>query len=582
VRPARRDNPEHYSRARDVLSATRLALTSTVVAAGFVAVGLSGRVWAFIPAAIAAVFAVVDAPLAWRGFRAAEARELAELLAGNPCRASEARASEYGVDAEVLPEGQVWRYVHRDFERRLREAVVAALAGEGPRLVMLSGEAKSGKTRAAFQALSGNELKDAWLVVPRDGASVETLLRPGMLPASWTPLVVWLDDIERYASADAGGLHEGALRNLRCDRPVGLLATEGGRGSRRQDHQLLDPLTQLRSLASCIEVPVKLTKDELALVRQVYGHDLAGEIEQVGLGRRMVAIDEIRNRLTRSHSRCREGFAVIRAAVDWRRAGAQRPLSAEQLERLYRCYLPEDLDPDEDLFAAGMRWARQPLPNTEIALLRRSLDGEGGYEPYDLAVEVAAKEWPGIGAQAMAQIVALAEPQDCFQMASVAFDAKDTVLALDLLAAAERSEDRRLSATSAFNTGVLMVHAGDLRTAEAAYRRADERGSQRGAFNLGQLLRHRGDLQEAEAAYRRADERASPGGAVNLGFLLEQRGDLAGAEAAYRRAAERGSRKGASNLERLLLRSEQPAELGRLAAVEAAFDRAEEHGHVDV
>ncbi|MGH2854678.1 MAG: hypothetical protein ACRDLF_10885 [Solirubrobacteraceae bacterium] len=566
----RRDNPEHYGRLREVLSASRRALGATVAAVGFAAFGISGRSWAFIPSAIAAIFAAVDALLAWQGYRAAEARELTELLAGNACRAAEARAIEYGVDAEVLPEGLTWRYIHRDFERRLRDAVTAALAGEGPRLVMLSGETKSGKTRAAFQALRENGLSDAWLVVPKDGASVEILLRPGTLPASWTPLVVWLDDIERYASADAGGLHEGALRNLRCDRPVGLLATEGGRGTRSRADQLLDPIAQLRSLAACIEVPVKLTKDELSAAEQAYGRALAAEIEQVGLARRMVAIGELRDRLTRSHEQCREGFAVIRAAIDWRRAGAQRPLSVARLESLYRHYLPEDLDPSDDLFAAGLRWAREPLPNTEIALLRRSADGDGGYEPYDLAVEVASKEWPGVEARALAQILAVAEPQDCFQMASAAFDASDTGLALELLARAERSEDRRLSATSAYNTGVLLAHAGDLPGAEDAYRRADERGSQRGAFNLGQLLRHRGDLRDAEDAYRRADERGSPGGAVNLGFLLEQRGDAAGAEAAYRRADERGNRKGASNLARLL------AERGEQSEAQAALDRTQE------
>jgi cellulose synthase operon protein C len=571
----RRESPEHYGRLREVLNASRRALAALVAAIGFAAFGVSGRAWAFIPSAIAAIFAVVDALLAWQGYRAAEARDLAALLSGNACRVAQARAVEYGVDPEVLPAGHSWHYIHRDFERRLRDAVTAALAGEGPRLVMLSGETKSGKTRAAFQALRSHGLSDAWLVVPKDGASVETLLRPGTLPAHWTPLVVWLDDIERYASADSGGLQDGVLRNLRCDRPVGLLATEGGRGTRSGAHRLLDPVAQLRSLAACIEVPVKLTADELSAVERAYGQDLADEIQQVGLGRRMVAADELRERLTRSHERCREGFAVVRAAIDWRRAGAQRPLRVDQLETLYRHYLPGDLDPSDDLFTAGLKWAREPLPRTEIALLRRSAEDSVGYEPYDLAVELAYKEWPGVQEQAMAQIVAVAEPQDCFQMAGSAFDTGNTALALDLLHRAERSEDRRLSATSAFNTGVLLAQVGDLPEAEIAYRRADERGSQRGAFNLGQILRHRGESRDAEAAYRRADERGSPEGAVNLGFLLEQREDLDGAEAAYRRAVERGNRKGVANLERLLVGRGDPI------AITPPQGPAQEHGYID-
>ncbi len=439
----RRNSPEYYSRWRDVLSASRYALVALVVAVGFAVVGIAGRVWAFIPAAIAAVFAVADALLAWRGSQAAEASELRALLSGKACRVGEARATEYGVDVAVLPEGQEWHYVHRDFERELREAIRAALSSEGPPLVMLAGETKSGKTRAAFQALRWGELQDAWLVVPRDGARVETLLWPGALPTHWRPLIVWLDDLERYASVDAGGLNEGTFRNLECDRPVAMLATVGGRGVRSRTEELIDPIAQLRDLAACIEVPVKLTPEELARAERAYARSVVSEIERLGLGRRMVAMSELRDRLMRSRDRCREGVAVIRAAIDWRRAGAQRPLSLDRLDSLYRHYLPDYLDPSDELFSAGLRWAREPLPNTQIALLRRAADGGDGYEPYDLAVEVASSEWPAVNERALAQIVSLAEPQDCFQMASAAFDAGKVALALELLTVAERSGDRQ-------------------------------------------------------------------------------------------------------------------------------------------
>ncbi|MGA8364447.1 MAG: tetratricopeptide repeat protein [Solirubrobacteraceae bacterium] len=561
MRSNRRENPEYYSRWRDVLNALRYALVAFVVAVGFAAVGIAGRIWAFIPALIAAVFAVVDAILAWRGFQAAEAKELQDLLAGKACRAGQARASEYGVDVAVLPEGQEWRYVCRDCEPALRAALRAALAGEGSPLVMLSGETKSGKTRAAFEALRWDELKDAWLVTPRNGASIEALLRPGTLPRTWTPLVVWLDDIERYTSGDANGLHEGVLRNLDCDRPVVMLATEGGRAIKNQTELLADPVEQLRSLAVCIDVNVALSNSELARAEQVYGEDLVAEIEQLGIGRRMVAMNELKHRLTRSRDRPREGVAVVRAAIDWRRAGVLRPLSARQLDLLYRHHLSDDLDPSDELFETGLRWARTPLPRTSISLLRKTSGEVGGYEPYDLAVELASAEWPAVDEPVLREITSLAEPHDCLQMATVAYDAGDSALALELLDRAESSDDRSLSSIAAFNVGILLADRGDMRGAEAAYRRADQLGSQRGAFNLGQILRHRGSLDDAEAAYRRADERGSPEGAVNLGVLLEQRGDLSGAQAAYRRSRERGSSKGANNLDRLLADRGGPSDI---------------------
>jgi tetratricopeptide (TPR) repeat protein len=559
VRFGGRDSPEYYSRLRDVTSASRYALVALVVAVGLAAIGLSGRVWAFIPAAIAAVFAAMDALLAWKAASTAAADELRGLLAGNPCRVGAARATEYGVDRAVLPTGQDWRYVSRDFESQLTAAIRAALAKTGAPLVMLSGATKSGKTRAAFEALRCDELRDAWLVVPRSGASVEALLRPGALPRHWSPLIVWLDDIERYASIDASGLHEGMLRNLDCDRPVVLLATEGGRGYIQPMPLEEDPLEGLRDLAVSIEVPVRLSKSELSRAERLYDGGLLVEIEQLGIGRRMVAMSELKYRLKRSSVDSREGIAVLRAAVDWRRAGALRPPRAEQLELLYRHYLDASLDPNAELFTAGLQWTRRSLPGTDISLLRRAGSELDGYEPYDLVVELAVTEWPEIDACMLRQIAGLAEPEDRFRVATTAYDAGESDLALELLKLAQDAGDPRLLAIVALNTGTLLARRGELPAAEAAYRLADELDSQRGAFNLGQLLRERGALEDAESAYLRADERGSPEGAVNLGFLLERRGDRDGALAAYRRAADRGSRKGAGNLRRL--RGPEPMEV---------------------
>ena len=349
------------------------------------------------------------------------------------------------------------------------------------------------------------------------------------------------------------------LRKLACDRPVVLLATEGARGVRSQTELLADPVEQLKELASTIEVPVGLSGSELVRVKQVYDDQLLAEVEQIGIARRMVAMSELKRRLIRSGDRSREGVAVIRAAIDWRRAGALLPLSEYQLNRLYRHYLPDDLDPSDEVFKAGLRWARAPLPATEIALLRHASGESDRYEPYDLVTQLAATEWPIIDTRVLAEIVNLADPLDCFRMATAAYDAGESQFALGLLARAAATEDRRLSAIAEFNIGALHAERSDMAGAEAAYRRADELGSQRGAYNLGQLLRHRGALDDAESAYRRADERGSPEGAVNLGVLREQRGDFAGALAAYRRSRARGNNKASRNLALLLANHKQPS-----------------------
>jgi tetratricopeptide (TPR) repeat protein len=578
------DNRSHYGRLRDVLGAARRAFLAAVATVGLAAAGAAWNAWVFIPAAVAAVFAIVDAFVVVLGAKAEWAEEWTGLLRRRPCRAGDAEARECHVDRAVLPEGQEWRYVERDFEEELRNAIKGALSAKGPRLVMLSGPTKAGKTRAAFQALDWEELRAAWLLVPRDGASVKGLLEPGRLPRRYKTVVVWLDDIERYASVDASGLHADALSDLKCDRRVLLLATEGGRGQKRlaQNSELAEPVEDLRRIAEHIEVAVKLTDAELSRTEEAFGEDFATEAFQVGLGRRMVAAAEIKRKLTTGRHEptsevCLEGVAVMRVAIDWRGMGAQSPLSSEQIDSLYRAYLPDDLDPSEELLETGINWARKRLPDTEISLLPKAIDATNRFEPYDLAVAVGADEWPVIEWQAQQQIISVAEPLDCFQMGLAAYKGTHMELALELWSRAEQSADERLQGASASNLGVLLKERGDLDGAEAAYRRADERGHADGAYNLGLLLAERGDLDGAEAAYRRADERGDAGGASNLGVLLQkERGDMDGAEAAYRRADKRGYADGAYNLGVLLQK-----ERGDMDGAEAAYQRADERGHAD-
>src|SRR5580700_4435900 len=575
-----RSDPEHYRRWREVLGAFRRALLALVSAAGLAVVGATVSVWGFLAALILAVFAVIDALLVWRWARVAATSDIDALIKGHAARVGESQANEYGVDVAVLPDGQHWLYIRRDFEEQLDAAIRGALAGTGPRLVMLCGETKAGKTRAAFQALERCELNDAWLVEPRDGACVEVLLRDGTLPEQWCPLVIWLDDIERYAAGDATGLDVSMLRNLQCDRRMLLLATEGGRGRRRyaESSELSDPVEQLRNIATCVEVPVALTDEELARTRDAYGEDFAAESEHVGLGRRMVATDELKRKLTTGQQDpksdpCREGIAVMRAVSSWRRAGAESPLDTEQIDTLYRDYLPDDLDPSDALLARGLKWARTPLSNTGISLLRKATDGSGRFEAYDLASEVAASTWPQASGASLQSIIDIATPQDCYQLAIVAYQNDDDDLATLLFGRAEASDDERLAGVSALNLGILLAKHGQAEQAQAAYRRADKRGSAEGAFNLGNLLRERDEVKQAEAAWRRADERGSAEAAFNLGSLHKERDEMELAKDAWRRADERGSGEAAFNLGILHGEHNEPE------PAEAACRRADERGH---
>jgi Flp pilus assembly protein TadD len=563
-----------------MLGALRTAVIALVAAIGFAVAGTAFSAWAFIPAALSFLFAVVDAFLVRGRIGAETAEDIKKLITGPPIRVRDIRPHEFGVDKEVLPEEQKWAYVERDFENELAEAMDRALKAEGPALVMLSGPSKSGKTRAALQSLQRSELGSAWLIEPRDGSCVEQLLVGGVLPKQLSPLVIWLDDIERYASAEAGGLQASVLRDPRYDRPCLLLATEGGRGQQRQAEgsDIADPVEGLRRIAAQIEIDVELSDSELRRISEAYSENFVSDAKRIGLGRRMVAADEVKRKLmTGRHdsttARCREGLAVLEAAINWRRAGAQSSLGIAQLSELYCRYLPADQDPSEDLFRSGLQWARMPLTNTDISLLRKGADDANCFEPYDLAVEVADSQRPRLDEDAIREMAAIASHRDQGQMGLSCYERGQVQLAADLFGAVSEAPHTGLASIAAFNLGVLLDGQGRTAEAETAYKHAEEKGSPNAANNLGVIFGKQGRIAEAEAAFKHAEEKDHPNAAFNLGVLLDKQGRTAEAETAYKHAEEKDHPNAAFNLGVLLDGQ------GRTAEAETAYKHAEEKDH---
>ena len=71
------------------------------------------------------------------------------------------------------------------------------------------------------------------------------------------------------------------------------------------------------------------------------------------------------------------GCAVVRAAIDFRRASTSRPVSEPELRRLFPLYLRairSGLAPTDDQFDAGIQWATQPV-SSQVALLRPDRHG---------------------------------------------------------------------------------------------------------------------------------------------------------------------------------------------------------------
>ena len=75
------------------------------------------------------------------------------------------------------------------------------------------------------------------------------------------------------------------------------------------------------------------------------------------------------------------GAAIVRAAVDWQRAGLVRPVPIQMLELLHLAYLPHTpIDPGDregQEFAAGLNWATERRTRSEPGDAEGQAEGDG-------------------------------------------------------------------------------------------------------------------------------------------------------------------------------------------------------------
>jgi len=595
---------------------------TTPLGAGVVAALLGRSTLAMVLIALGAASGAIAVLLALAEARARRIEvdnERAARLRVFPIRAVKGvMPYEVGVDPEApqargeIGGGNDPKYLERDRDSELRDALKAARASEQARMVVLSGQSKAGKSRTLFE-VAQQVLGDHQLIAPNRGPrNLSQVLAPGGLPGiAPGRAVLWLDDLEDFVAADEGMQPSVLDHDLAgCGRPVIVLATEGGKGLARRSNQesreLEDPIRRLlrHELVTKVELDVGLSLNELARARQAYPPMVAKQLEQAGIGEYMIAADELIERLNRPRDadgkQCPEGAAVVWAAIDWQRAGITAPVPRDLLQQLYVHYLT-GLDPTPACFARGLEWARKPLYSS-IALLR----GDDAFSPFSYIVtHVAGRPGQPINADAWDRIIETADLEQALAVGLAAYRQDDLPRAERAWRQASSSASDAVASRALVNLGILLEElkqtgdaetafrgaatrgdldgsrllgrrlyfSGDLEGAEDAFRRGDERGDDAAANGLGVVLQDRGDLEGAEDAFRRGDERGNGNAANGLGIVLKQRGDLEGAEDAFRRGDERGNGHAANSLGIVL------EERGDLEGAEDAYRRGDKRGN---
>jgi energy-coupling factor transporter ATP-binding protein EcfA2 len=323
-------------------------------------------------------------------------------------------------------------YIPRDAET----AVDAALSARRP--ILLVGHSMAGKTRLAAERLN-HLMPDAQLLAPRPGPALRDLVVDARL--DMTGVVVWLDDLERFLRGDSAldvGLLEQMVRaGAAVVATIRLSELEGY----RPRNNIRPPEWEVLRRFERVTLQRKNTKGERDRVRAVVTDPavLAG-VERYGLAEYLGAGPDAVERYDDGETICPIGQALVRAAVDWRRAGLTQLVSLPELQAALPIYLagrPEVIC-DDAAVEDGLRWATDRINETVALLLPHQRPGDDGrhtpdrlYEVFEYLIDViGAREEAAIPAAMWRRVAraAGAEARDVARAAGWTFAGRSRVL----------------------------------------------------------------------------------------------------------------------------------------------------------
>ncbi len=285
-------------------------------------------------------------------------------------RLLEVQVAPYGDDHDQR-DRSLTPYLTREHDHQLRDALAPALAGGPSRLVVLTGESSTGKTRSLYEALFALA-PDRPLLRPTTCQDLIALLETAALGKG---AILWLNEMQRFFSPAHGERAAAGLREV-LERSngvavLGTLWTHPYWTELTALGQPGDPYSQARALlthpafARRIDVPTYLSKEGLAgwreLTRSTKDRRLKDAVKAAGSDGRVIQqlsggpdLLAAYRRGPGSHFTHRE-HALVTAALDARRLGHRSALPGDLLSAA------ADGTLDAGHRSEDPRWARNDL-----------------------------------------------------------------------------------------------------------------------------------------------------------------------------------------------------------------------------
>lgn len=252
-------------------------------------------------------------------------------------------------------------YIERDKQQEVDSALIAR------RPLLIVGHSMAGKTRLAASRVR-KLYCDAALLAPLSGAALRELVEAGVDLAG---TVVWLDDFDRFLTGDMW-LDPGLLDTL-VTRGAVVVATirRNALTVYRPRDKVRPPQWETISRFTRVDLSRRLSAEESRIVKeQIADSELQSAIHRYGLAEYLGAGPDAVERLDSGDTECPVGAALVRGAIDWRRAGLVRLVRRRDLCAALPIYLRDrpDVATDDASVTAGLNWATEKV-NETVSLL---------------------------------------------------------------------------------------------------------------------------------------------------------------------------------------------------------------------
>ncbi|WP_186315492.1 tetratricopeptide repeat protein [Catellatospora sichuanensis] len=315
-------------------------------------------------------------------------------------------------------------YVPRDIDHELR-----ALLRLPSAFALIIGDAVSGKTRTAFEAVKA-ELLHAHILVPAADSPLAQVVEN---VSDIGDTVLWLDDLERYLSFDGLTLRvlDDFLSSSASGRRRVVVATMRSSEFARQAHPVEseeDARRALRSSAIAVLSRATLLRLGSTLSAQEFREASSLQADPLiqaaltfshngRLAEYLAGAPSLGKRFQDSRGLHPRARALVSAAVDLRRAGYGRPIPRRLVEKSHTYYLPAAAgNPPEHVESLKDAWNWVTSPILGSALLSAS---GGNVEVNDYLVAVA--EGP-IPAAVLVDALVVADKHDAHRIGLTAYD----------------------------------------------------------------------------------------------------------------------------------------------------------------